>query len=131
MTEMISYTAMPSFPSSFANPMVRLLPSVMSQPAKAAESDLAPLHMTYWMSGGSLSRPIQVDIGPTSSPDIWFAEEPNTGIFGYGADQAAAVTDLRDALEEHLLVLRDQERLSVTLAAQLAFLDEHLTKQAE
>ena len=52
----------------------------------------------------------------------WTVRDPETGIFGSGATEAAAHEDFRRALAEHLDVLERQDSLSAELLAQLSYL---------
>jgi hypothetical protein len=57
----------------------------------------------------------------------WTVRNPETGIFGSGADPRAAFDDFENALREHLDVLSRQDSLSDDLQAQLRYLQQRLT----
>jgi predicted RNase H-like HicB family nuclease len=54
-------------------------------------------------------------------------EDVDTGIFGTGADLAAAVRDLREALQDHLEVLASEHVLSPNLHQQLEILRSYFS----
>ena len=57
----------------------------------------------------------------------WTVQDPETGIFGSGPDDTAALVDFGRALREHFDVLSRQEGLSVELAHQLDYLRQLLS----
>lgn len=59
----------------------------------------------------------------------WALLDQATGIFGVGPEPSEAVTDLRNALREHLDVLEAQAELAPALAAQRDYLRARFSKQ--
>jgi hypothetical protein len=56
----------------------------------------------------------------------WTVRDPQTGIFGTGEDEAAAIEDFKRAVDEHLDVLERQPDLSAALSSQLAYIRSRL-----
>jgi hypothetical protein len=71
-----------------------------------------------WVVGGRLKIPVSVHITGDSSGQL-VATDEHTGIFGAGADLAAAINDFRAALVEHRAFLEASHPLSSDLEEQL------------
>jgi hypothetical protein len=115
---------------------LRLIPSGAEEPP-AAENEGNPTAQLLelepgpvfagrrWLGGGNLAIPIYVRI-EAPDPGILTVLEPETGIFGVGANLAEAIEDFRSTLEAHRSLLEGSQPLSAGLKEQLDFLRRHL-----
>ena len=78
----------------------------------------------YWLGGRGLVQPVRAVT--TFVDGQWCAEQPDTGIWGAGRTEAAAIEDLRRALFGHRDVLMSSTALAPNLTVQRQWLREHL-----
>jgi hypothetical protein len=78
-----------------------------------------------WVAGGRLKIPVCLHITGDSSGQL-VATDERTGIFGVGADLAAAINNFRAALVEHRALLEVSHPLSSDLQEQLDVLRQLL-----